>query len=132
MTRWFFLLLVVCAAVTAAAQQDVVTVGTVSATGSIVDVPVSIRDVSGTPLGMDRPAGSKIQAFSIKVSYSPASAVSSIGFSRSGITAGLTPAFESAPSSAGAVSLLVTFQESTNPIPFTLNASPPGNTVAHL
>src|SRR5438477_12791122 len=91
MTRWFFSIALLCVAATAAAQQDVVTVGSVTANGSVVDVPVSIRDVSGTPLGIDRPAGSKIQAFSIKVSYAPASAVSAITFSRSGITAGLTP-----------------------------------------
>jgi hypothetical protein len=114
------------------AAQDVVTVGTVNATGSTVDVPVSIRDTSGTPLGIDRPAGSKIQAFSIKVTYSPAASVSSVTFTRAGVTAGLTPAFESAPATSGAISLLESFQESTNPIPFTLNAPAPGDLVAHL
>jgi uncharacterized protein YjdB len=115
-----------------AGAADVVTVGTVTATGSTVDVPVYIRDLSGTPLGMDRPAGSKIQSFSIKVDYSPASAVQSVAFSRAGITANLTPTSEFKPSGSGSVSLLATFQESTNPIPFTLNASAPGNLVAHL
>jgi|GEM_PF-307383 len=116
----------------AAAQSDVVTVGTVNATGTTVDVPVYIRDVSGTPLGKDRPAGSKIQSFSIKVTYAPAAAVSSVTFTRAGITAGLTPTSEFMPASAGAISLLATFQESTSPIPFTLNAPPPGDQVAHL
>jgi hypothetical protein len=127
-------LFAVCCAVAAPllAQQDVITVGTVNATGSTVDVPVSIRDVAGTALGMDRPAGSKIESFSIKVNYAPAAAVSSVTFSRSGITAGLTPTSEFTPSSAGSVSLLDTFQESTSLIPFTLNAAPPGNVVAHL
>src|SRR5690349_2991008 len=73
---------------------DAVTVGTVTANGSTVTVPVSIRDVSGTPLGMDRPAGSKIQSFSIKVTYAPASSVQSIAFNRAGITANLTPTSE--------------------------------------
>lgn len=119
----------------AAAQpvaQDVVTVGTVTASGSTVDVPVYIRDLSGTPLGIDQPAGSKIQSYSIKVDYSPAAAVSSVTFSRAGITTALGPSFESTPSSAGSTSLLDTFQESTNPIPFTLNGAVPGNQVAHL
>jgi hypothetical protein len=116
----------------AAVAADVVTVGTVTATGSTVEVPVYIRDLSGTPLGMDRPAGSKIQSFSIKVDYSPASAVQSVTFSRAGITANLNPTSEFKPSGSGSVSLLDTFQESTNPIPFTLNASAPGNLVAHL
>src|SRR5258708_22876810 len=114
------------------AAQDVVTVGTVNAAGTTVDVPVSIRDAAGTPLGVDQPAGSKIQSFSIKVSYSPAASVSSVTFTRAGITTNLTPTSEFSPSSSGAISLLDTFQESTNPIPFTLNAPAPGNQVAHL
>lgn len=114
------------------AASDVVTVGTVTASGTTVDVPVSIRDVSATPLGIDQPAGSKIQSFSIKVNYAPAAAVQSVTFSRAGITADLNPTSEFKPSSTGSVSLLSTFQESTNPIPFTLNAPSPGNQVAHL
>lgn len=115
-----------------AAAQDVITVGNVTAAGPTVDVPVSIRDTSATPLGVDQPAGSRIQSFSIKVMYSPASAVQSVTFTRAGITANLSPAFETSPSSAGAISLLDTFDEGSNPIPFTLNASAPGNLVAHL
>lgn len=116
----------------AVVAQDVVTVGTLTATGTTVDVPISIRDVSGTPLGVDCPAGSKIQSFSIKVTYAPAGAVSSISIARDGITASLTPTSEFKPATANSVSILDTFQESTNPIPFTLNASAPGNRVAHI
>jgi hypothetical protein len=112
--------------------QDVVTVGTVTASTTSVDVPVYIRDVSGTPLGIDQPSGSRIQSFSIKVNYSSAASVQSVTFTRAGITAPLTPTFESSPSSAGSISLLATFQESTNLIPFTSNAAPPGNLVGHL
>ena len=113
--------------------QDVVTVGIVNGPQfTVVDVPVYIRDVSGTPLGLDQPPGSRIQSYSIKVNYAPASAVQSISFSRAGITQSLTPTFENSPSSAGSISLLDSFQESTNLIPFTLNALPPGNQVAHL
>jgi len=121
------------AGVGAPLPQDVVTVGIVSGPQfTVVDVPVSIRDVSGTPLGLDQPPGSRIQSYSIKVNYAPASAVQSITFSRAGITQSLTPTFEASPSSAGSISLLDTFQESTNLIPFTLNGLPPGNKVAHL
>jgi hypothetical protein len=120
----------------AAAQplpQDVITVGTGTASaGSTIDIPVFIRDTSGTPLGVDQPPGSKIQSYSIKVDYAPASKVQSITFTRAGITASLTPTFESSPTGPGTISLLDTFQESTNPIPFTLNAALPGNQVAHL
>ncbi|HEY2828682.1 MAG TPA: hypothetical protein VGJ88_01090, partial [Thermoanaerobaculia bacterium] len=127
-----FALLVFLVFALSAAAQDVVTVGTVTANGSIVDVPVYIRDVSGTPLGIDQPAGSRIQSFSIKVNYSPVSAVSAVSFSRAGITANLTPVSEFTPATSGAISLLDTFHESTTLIPFTSNAAPPGNQVAHL
>ena len=54
--------------------QDVVTVGIVNGPQfSVVDVPVYIRDTSSTPLGLDQPAGSRIQSYSIKVNYAPAS-----------------------------------------------------------
>lgn len=115
-----------------ASAQDVVTVGTVTASGTSVDVPVYIRDRSGTSLGMDRPPGSRIQSFSIKVNYAPAALVQSVTFTRAGITASLTPTSEFTPSGAGTISLLDTFVEATNPIPFTLNAGAPGNEVAHL
>jgi hypothetical protein len=110
---------------------DTITVGTVTGSG-VVDVPVHIRDVSGTPLGIDQPAGSRIQSYSIRVTYSPASAVQSISFSRAGITAPLTPTFESSPAVPGSISLLGNFDEATNLIPFTSNLAAPGDLVAHL
>src|SRR5213593_3173020 len=79
----------------AAAQplpQDVITVGTGTVrAGQTIDVPVFIRDTSGTPLGVDQPPGSKIQSYGIKLNYAPAASVQSITFSRAGITASLTP-----------------------------------------
>ncbi|HUK33795.1 MAG TPA: hypothetical protein VLV86_07790 [Vicinamibacterales bacterium] len=103
-----------------------------TASGSTVDVPVYVRDASSTPLGVDRPAGSKIQAFSIKVTYAPAAAVSGVTFTRAGITAHLSPAFETSPSNSGSISWLATFAEATNAVPFTSDAPAPGNQVAHL
>jgi hypothetical protein len=115
------------------ATPDVVTVATVNGPQfSAVDVPVSIRDRSGTPLGLDQPAGQHIQAYSIKVTYAPASAVQAITFTRGGITTALTPAFESSPTSPGSISLIDSFSEATNPIPFTLNGAAPGNQVGTL
>ncbi|HEX9982142.1 MAG TPA: IPTL-CTERM sorting domain-containing protein [Thermoanaerobaculia bacterium] len=110
---------------------DVITVGTVSGEG-VVAVPVYIRDTALTPLGIDQPAGSRIQSFSIRVSYAPTTAVQSISFTRAGITAPLTPTFESSPSVPGSISLLATFDETTNLIPFTSNAPLPGNLVGQL
>jgi hypothetical protein len=112
--------------------QDVITIGTGVTSVNTVDVPVYIRDTSGTPLGLDQPPGSRIQSYSIKVNYAPASAIQSVTFTRAGITQSLTPTFESSPASAGSISLLDTFNEATNLIPFTLNGALPGNQVAHL
>jgi hypothetical protein len=138
-TRIFSIMLsVVCGlggAATALAQPtpaDVITVGSVTSSATVVQVPVSIRDVSGTPLGMDQPPGSKIQSFSIKVDYAPTAPVQSITFTRAGITQSLTPTFENSPSSPGSISLIATFDEGTNPIPFTLNGAAPGNVVGQL
>src|SRR4051794_22177792 len=115
-------------------SSDTVTVGTVSLTsaGSTIDVPVYIRDASGTPLGIDQPFGSRIQSYSLAVNYAPTSAVQSVTFTRAGITAPLTPAFESSPSSPGTISLIDVFSESTNLIPFVSNAALPGNQVGVL
>lgn len=115
-------------------SSDTVTVGTVSlaSAGSTIDVPVYIRDASGTPLGIDQPFGSRIQSYSLAVNYAPTSAVQSVTFTRAGITAPLTPAFESSPSSPGTISLIDVFSESTNLIPFVSNAALPGNQVGVL
>jgi hypothetical protein len=118
----------------AVVTPDTVTVATIpnGQAGAVVDVPVYIRDASSSPLGLDQPAGQHIQAYAIKVNYSPASAVSSITFTRGGITTALTPASESSPASAGSISLIDSFSETTNPIPFSLNGALPGNQVATL
>ena len=129
-------LMLVLPAAPAAAQptpQDVITVGSGSGSpGTVVDIPVYIRDTSGTPLGIDQPAGMRIQSYSIKVDYSPTSPIQSITFTRAGITQPLTPTFESSPAVPGSITLIDTFAENTNLIPFTSNAALPGNQVAHL
>lgn len=116
----------------ALAASDVVTVGTVTASGPSVEVPISIRDVAGTPLGVDQPAGSRIQSYTIRVQYTPASAVQSISFLKAGITAGLSPTFESQPATANSRSLIITFPEAGALLPFTSNGAAPGNLVARL
>jgi hypothetical protein len=117
----------------AVALADVITVGTnAGSPGANVDIPINIRDVSGSPLGLDQPPGSRIQSYSIKVAYAPAASVQSVSFARAGITAPLTPTFESTPTAPGSITAIDTFQESTNMIPFTLNAAPPGNQIGVL
>jgi hypothetical protein len=134
--RTTVILLVLLAALPLAGQPlptDVVTVGTVAgASGATVDVPVYIRDTSGTPLGIDQPSGSRIQSYGLTVNYSPAASVQSISFTRGGITVPLTPTFESSPSTPGTVTLIDTFQESTNLIPFVSNKLLPGDQVGIL
>jgi hypothetical protein len=125
-------LLPAASAVAQPLPSDVITVGAGSgAPGSTVDVPVYIRDTASTPLGIDQPFGSRIQSYSIRVTY-PTASVQSITFTRAGITAPLTPTFESSPAAAGSIALLDNFDETTNLIPFTSNAALPGNQVAHL
>jgi hypothetical protein len=112
--------------------SDVVTVGTVTAPGNIIGVPVFIRDTSGTPLGLDQPPGSRIQSFSIKVDYPVSPFITGVTFTRAGITSTLTPTFESSPSVPGSISLIATFPESTDLIPFTLDGALPGNQIGQL
>ena len=134
--RLSFALVAVCglwwAAPAAAQAVDTVTVGTVVANGPVIVVPVFVRDSSGTPLGIDQPFGSRIQAFSLKVDYPASPFITGVTFTRAGITAPLTPTFESSPSAAGTISLLMTFDETTNLVPFVSNAALPGNQVGQL
>lgn len=131
MKRTLLLLGMLLAVITASAQ-DVITVGTGSSpAGGVASIPVSILDRSGTPLGTDAGAGNRIQGISFKVMY-PTSLVSSVTFTRGGVLASLTPVFESTLPGDGFLAYIVSFQESTNPIPFTLNAAPPGNLIGTL
>lgn len=113
-------------------HADSVTLGSATASGSTVVLPLYVRDASGTPLGSDAGPGNRIQSLSFRVTFSPAAAVTSASFSRSGITQSLSPLFESAPSTSGSASFIASFQESSSPIPFTLNAGGPGDEVAKL
>ena len=134
--RLSFALVVVCglwwAAPAAAQALDTVTVDTVIANGPVIVVPVYVRDASGTALGIDQPFGSRIQAFSLKVDYPASPFITGVTFTRAGITAPLTPTFENSPSAAGTISLLMTFDETTNLVPFVSNAALPGNQVGQL
>lgn len=123
------LLLLTLAAFSASAQ-DVLTLGTGSAApGGTASIPVSIVDRSGTPLGSD--SGGRIQGFAFKVLF-PAATVASVSFTRAGVTAALTPLYESTLSGSGWMSYVVSFHETSNPIPLLLNGSTPGDQVGTL
>jgi len=69
---------------------------------STVTAVSTSANLSGTPLGLDKPPGSRIQSYSIKVNYAPASggAFPITFFSRAEITSSVTPTFGDSPSSA--------------------------------
>ncbi len=129
----FYSLLAAFAFAVPALAQDTITVGTGTANGNTVDVPIYVRDASGTALGRDQAAGARIQSFSIKVSYSPASSIQSATASRAGIAAGLHPVFgDNSFAQPGSATWFVNFSESTDLVPFNVNAAPPGDQVAHI
>lgn len=111
--------LVLLAAPAAFAQgaQDAVRFGVPSGTGPFT-VPITLSDAAGTPLGVDRPVGQRIQALAITVRFTPAAAVSSATLARAGLLAGRTPVFETTATGPGTVTWVGTFDESAGAIPF--------------
>lgn len=100
--------------------------------GSVTSIPIYVRDVSASPLGVDQPAGARIQGLAFRVDF-PAAAVSAASVVPSGITTGLTAAFGPTSGFApGSVNYLVAYNESSNPIPFVLDAPAEGNEVATI
>src|SRR3954452_6633650 len=115
------------------AASDVLTVGTLTATsGSVAAVPVYVQDSGGTPLGMDQSATDRIQGIGFKITYAPTSAVSAATFARAGVLQGLTPLYENVLTPAGSVGYVASFVQSTDPVPFVLDAASPGNLIGYL
>lgn len=132
MHRNAFLALLLLLSVTAAVAQDVLTLGTgEAAAGGVVSISLSIRDVGGTPLGTDAISGNRIQGFAFKVLF-PTEIVASVSFARAGVTASLTPLHQAALQGSGWSAAVVSFNESSNVIPFGLNAAAPGDSVGTL
>jgi hypothetical protein len=129
--RCRILLFLLLAAIPAAAQ-DVLTLGTGAAPGGgAAVVPVSILDHTGTPLGADAGTGNRIQGVGFKVMFST-DLVSSVSFTRAGVMASPAPLFELMLQGPGYMSYLVSFTESTSPIPFTPDAAAPGDLIGRL
>jgi hypothetical protein len=115
-----------------AAAQDVLSLGTGEApSGGVVSIPVSILDRSGTSLGSDAGGGNRIQGIAFKVLHKPEQ-VQSATFTRGGVTAGLTPMFETSLVGTGFFSYVVSFAETVSPIAFTPNVPAPGNSIGTL
>lgn len=117
------------------AAADAITIGSATADTTLVEVPISIRDVAGTPLGVDQPAGAHIQAIAFKVKYDPTKIASiRLQFAdlNGGVLFGLNPLFSSIPRTPDSISFLASYNENEAPIPFVVDAPPPGNLTAVL
>jgi hypothetical protein len=133
MTRKLVFALSLLAALPLFAASDGLTVGSLTApNGSVAAVPVYVRDNGGSPLGMDQSTANRIQGFGFKVTFSPTSAVSAATFTRGGVLQGLAPLFETVLAPPGAVGYVGSFAQSTNPVPFVLNAAAPGDLIGYL
>lgn len=133
-----FVVVVAAIAMVAAAvpvgAQTVVSLGSAMAPagGATVVVPIHVRVASGGLLGPDQPNGRAIQGLAFKVVYSPAEAVAAVKVRRAGITAGLSPLFETSPRAQGSVTMLVSFDESNQRIPFTTSGEGDGDLVGEV
>ncbi|HEY0157725.1 MAG TPA: Ig-like domain repeat protein [Thermoanaerobaculia bacterium] len=113
--------------------QDVITAGSIHAeAGGAVTVPVSIRDSSSTPLGVNLSADKRIQAIAFKVTASPASAVTSVDFEPAGVLQNIEPLYERIVDGADSAAYIGSFSMNAAAIPFTLGATAPGDRIGSL
>jgi hypothetical protein len=132
MQRTALLTLLLFAGATSGWAQDVLTVGSgIAQSGGTAAIPVSILDHSGTSLGVDAGTGNRIQGFAFKVLF-PTEIVSSVSFARAGVATTVTPLYESALQGTGWSACIVSFNESSNPVAFHMNAASPGDRVGTL
>ena len=94
-------------------------------------MPIYVRDLLRSPLGLDRGTGQRIQGLLFKVAWTPAAAVAAAHFERSGITTPLS-GFENNTQSGNTASWVAAYDEISNPIPFNLGAAAPGDVVAKM
>lgn len=112
--------------------QDVLTIGSeVGSPGTSVTVPISLLDRNSTPLGIDTGSPNRIQGFAFKVLYRT-ELISSITFTRAGVAAALTARHAAALQGSGWSSAIVSFDESTAPLPLHLNTTAPGDRIGTL
>lgn len=116
-----------------AGAQDVLGVATVGAApGQTRDVAVTVRDVAGTLLDEGDGIDLEIQGFALRVDLAPAGLVTPVTFLQAGVTAGHSPVFPVVTVQPDYVIVLMSFDETTDPLTFTLNAAPPGNLIGML
>ncbi len=117
-----------------ASARDVVSLDSVSlaAPGQTVQIPIYVRDTSGTALGIDAGTGRRIQGLALHVAVLPANAVTSLSLLRAGITSPPQTLFETSAQVANRVYGIMSFDEAASPLPFTVDAPFPGDQVATL
>ena len=97
--------------------------------GSTVEVPVTLKDSSGTRLGSD---GAPIQAVAFRVIAEPKEAVSSITFRRGGVLQRLTPQFEHSQKTDNSVSYLVAFSSAKAKMNLRANPDDAGDEIGRV
>jgi hypothetical protein len=95
-------------------------------------VPVTLLDVSGTPLDEGAGPDAEIQGFAFRVDFSPAAAVAAVEFRRAGATAGHQPVFPVVGEEGGGAYVLISFDEATAALDLSLDAPAPGDLVGEL
>ncbi len=116
-----------------AGAQDVLGVAAIGGLpGQTRDVPVTVRDVGGTLLDEGDGTNFEIQGFAFRLDFAPAQHISAVTFVQAGVTAGHTPVFPVITPAADHIIVLISFDEATDPLLFTLDAPSPGNLIGAL
>ena len=114
--------------------QDLLTVGSVALAepGQALVIPVSLRDVSGTQLDVDAGSGRTIQSLALTIQISPPGSVANASIARAGIAAVPAPLFETQTGAGYQRTLVMTFDETGDPLTPILDAPSPGDLIAEI
>ena len=116
-----------------ASAQDVLGVAAIGGLpGQTRDVPVTIRDRAGTLLDEGDGPNLEIQGFAFRLDFAPPEQVTAVTFVQAGVTAGHVPVFPFISPQADHIIVLMSFDEGTDPLLFTLDAPSPGNLIGAL
>lgn len=119
-----------CCAGSAGAQDTIAIAAGAAQSGQTATIPVTIRDVSGTPLGADAPVSRRIQGFAFKVLF-PTDLIESMAFARAGEAASRTPSYETSFGGEGWLSYVAAFR-ADDPLLLPGGAPMPGVQVGSL
>lgn len=129
--------LVLLAAALAAAlplhAQDVITISSTSvAPGGTARVGVWLRDVSGTPLGVDAGSGKRIQGVALSWQLASTGDVPAMQYETAGVLRAFAATYERLVAIDRGFAYLGYFDEASAPIPFVSNAASPGNRIGTI